>query len=73
MFEVPLLARPVNQPPVARFKVPPRAESALWDVPVVLDASASSDSDGRIVSYSWRFNRILKDYPAAGPIFQPRV
>ena len=69
MFEVPLLARPVNQPPVAKFKVPPRAEGALWDVPVVLDASASSDSDGRIVSYSWRFDRTLKDYPTTSPSF----
>ncbi|MCX6560238.1 MAG: PKD domain-containing protein [Candidatus Aminicenantes bacterium] len=57
MFEVPIQARPVNQPPVAKFTVPPRAENALWDVPVLLDAGSSSDPDGRVVSYAWNFDR----------------
>jgi PKD repeat protein len=55
MFWVPIEARPVNQAPLAKFKVPPRAETALWDVPVALDAAASSDPDGKVVAYTWNF------------------
>ena len=67
MIEVPIQARPVNQPPAAKFKVPPRPDNALWDVPVSFDAGGSSDPDGRIVSYLWSFGDQTASVQTAGP------
>lgn len=44
---------PTNMPPTASFTATPASGDAPLEVS--LDASASSDSDGRIVSYSWNF------------------
>ncbi|WP_420120741.1 PKD domain-containing protein [Nakamurella sp.] len=46
---VTVTAPPVNQPPVASFVATP------VQLTVNLDASASSDSDGSVVSWTWNF------------------
>ena len=46
------VSRP-NDPPVARFTFAPKTGEAPLEV--FLDASASSDPDGRIASYAWTF------------------
>ncbi len=43
----------VNAPPVPRFTIPPRAV-AVSEI-ATLDAGASTDSDGTILSYIWNF------------------
>lgn len=45
---------PRNQPPVARFWVSPK--EGLAPMEVTMNGSASSDVDGQIVSYRWRFD-----------------
>lgn len=47
------VASPQNQPPVAAFTSSPNG--GVSPVDVTFDASASSDPDGTIVSYSWTF------------------
>ncbi len=47
------VASPQNQPPVAAFTSSPNG--GVSPVDVSFDASASSDPDGTIVSYSWTF------------------
>ena len=47
------VASPQNQPPVAAFTSSPNG--GVMPVDVTFDASASSDPDGTIVSYSWTF------------------
>ena len=44
---------PINDPPIASFT----ADPASGDAPLIVafDASASSDTDGEIVSYAWNF------------------
>ena len=44
---------PVNEPPVAAVAVSPQVGEA--PLPVTFDATASSDADGTIVSWSWDF------------------
>ena len=43
-----------NSPPVARFSVSP--SNGTTDTNFHFDGSSSDDPDGRIVSYSWRFD-----------------
>jgi hypothetical protein len=54
-----------NQPPVARLTASPASGTAPLDV--TLDASASSDPDGRVVSYRFEFG----DGATAGPQSTP--
>lgn len=44
---------PTNDPPIASFTVDPASGDA--PLTVAFDASASSDTDGEIVSYAWNF------------------
>jgi plastocyanin len=46
-----------NVPPVAKFTMTPT--SALVAAAVVLDASGSSDPDGKIVKYQWYYDGVL--------------
>jgi large repetitive protein len=60
----------VNAPPVAETSVPVR----ICQGPLVLDASASTDADGKIISYVWEFDdgevlegvRVRRAYPSPG-------
>jgi len=47
------VVRPPNGTPVANFTFSPATASE--NVKILFDASSSTDSDGRIVSYSWTF------------------
>lgn len=54
----------VNSPPVPRFNIPPRPVSV--SELAVLDASASSDEDGQILSWIWDFgDGVIGEGPVA--------
>jgi PKD repeat protein len=55
-FTVQVLARPVNAPPVASFVLQDKIPDAPWGTEAGFDGRASSDADGKIVSYAWDFN-----------------
>jgi PKD repeat protein len=60
-----------NQPPVAAFKVP--KDTLVVNTVVNFDASASSDAEGRIASYSWDFGDgavITGTEPKVAHVFQ---
>jgi hypothetical protein len=54
-FPVQIIARPVNKPPVPSFILEDKLPLTPWATEASFDARASSDPDGSIVSYAWKF------------------